>query len=165
MLVRFEQIGRCDNSTNASVIFDDRKTTGATSRVIAWSIAFWLILLSCLPKFAGLIVHMPRPVMAARLFFNGALISDITLDTSAAATDTIDYVATDSAGNVATSSRTDIIEDPNTGNLYVCQLGTVKSGQARNFITLLTPRENLDSYRFRRWAQEKVIGRIPGSTK
>jgi len=32
-------------------------------------------------------------------------------------------------------------------------------------ITLLTPRENLDSYRFRRWAEEKVIGRIPGSTK
>jgi xanthine permease XanP len=49
------------------------KTTGATSRVIAWSIASWLILLSCLPKFAGLIVNMPRPVMAAALFFNGAL--------------------------------------------------------------------------------------------
>jgi xanthine permease XanP len=49
------------------------KTTGATSRVIAWSIALWLVLLSCLPKFAGLIVNMPRPVMAAALFFNGAL--------------------------------------------------------------------------------------------
>jgi xanthine permease XanP len=49
------------------------KTTGATSRIIAWSIAFWLVLLSCLPKFAGLIVNMPRPVMAAALFFNGAL--------------------------------------------------------------------------------------------
>jgi len=49
------------------------KTTGASSRVIAWSIAGWLVLLSCLPKFAGLIVHMPRPVMAAALFFNGAL--------------------------------------------------------------------------------------------
>jgi xanthine permease XanP len=48
-------------------------TTGATSRVIAWSIALWFILLSCLPKFAGLIVNMPRPVMAAALFFNGAL--------------------------------------------------------------------------------------------
>ena len=48
-------------------------TTGATSRVIAWSIAFWLIILSFLPKFAGLIVNMPRPVMAAALFFNGAL--------------------------------------------------------------------------------------------
>ena len=49
------------------------KTTGATSRVITWSIVFWLVLLSCLPKFAGLIVNMPRPVMAAALFFNGAL--------------------------------------------------------------------------------------------
>lgn len=49
------------------------KTTGATSRVIAWSIAFWFLLLACLPKFAGLIVNMPRPVMAAALFFNGAL--------------------------------------------------------------------------------------------
>ena len=49
------------------------KTTGATSRVIAWSIAGWLIALSCLPKLASLIVNMPRPVMAAALFFNGAL--------------------------------------------------------------------------------------------
>jgi xanthine permease XanP len=49
------------------------KTSGATSRVIAWSIAAWLIVLSCLPKFAGLIVNMPRPVMAAALFFNGSL--------------------------------------------------------------------------------------------
>src|SRR5262249_45874681 len=49
------------------------KTTGATSRVIAWSVAGWLILLSCFPKFASLIVNMPRPVMAAALFFNGAL--------------------------------------------------------------------------------------------
>jgi hypothetical protein len=30
-------------------------------------------------------------------------------------------------------------------------------------ITLLTPRQNLDSYRFRRWAEDKIIGRIPGS--
>ena len=49
------------------------KTSGATSRVVAWSIAAWLIVLSCLPKFAGLIVNMPRPVMAAALFFNGSL--------------------------------------------------------------------------------------------
>jgi xanthine permease XanP len=49
------------------------KTTGAASRVIAWSIAAWLVVLSCLPKFAGLIVNMPRPVMAATLFFNGSL--------------------------------------------------------------------------------------------
>jgi xanthine permease XanP len=57
----------------APTLVSVERTTGATSRVIAWSIAFWLILLSCLPKFAGLIVNMPRPVMAAALFFNGAL--------------------------------------------------------------------------------------------
>ena len=49
------------------------KTTGATSRVIAWSIAGWLVLLACFPKFSSLIVGMPRPVMAAALFFNGSL--------------------------------------------------------------------------------------------
>jgi NCS2 family nucleobase:cation symporter-2 len=49
------------------------KTTGATSRVIAWAIAGWLILLACFPKFSSLIVNMPRPVMAAALFFNGSL--------------------------------------------------------------------------------------------
>jgi NCS2 family nucleobase:cation symporter-2 len=49
------------------------KITGVTSRIIAWSIAGWLVILSCLPQFASLIVNMPRPVMAAALFFNGAL--------------------------------------------------------------------------------------------
>ena len=49
------------------------KITGVTSRIVAWPIAGWLVVLSCLPKFASLIVNMPRPVMAAALFFNGAL--------------------------------------------------------------------------------------------
>ena len=49
------------------------KTTGVTSRVIAYAIASWLIALSCLPQFASLIVNMPRPVMGAALFFNGSL--------------------------------------------------------------------------------------------
>ena len=49
------------------------KTTGATSRVIAWAIAGWLVLLACFPKFSSLIVNMPHPVMAAALFFNGSL--------------------------------------------------------------------------------------------
>lgn len=49
------------------------RTTGATSRIIAWSIAGWLVVLALLPKFAMLIVDMPRPVMGAALFFNGAL--------------------------------------------------------------------------------------------
>jgi len=49
------------------------RITGATSRIIAWSIAAWLLVLSCLPGFTSLIVDMPRPVMGAALFFNGAL--------------------------------------------------------------------------------------------
>lgn len=49
------------------------KITGVTSRIVAWPIAAWLVALSCLPKFASVIVNMPRPVMAAALFFNGAL--------------------------------------------------------------------------------------------
>jgi len=49
------------------------KLTGVTSRIVAWPIAGWLVALSCLPKFANLIVNMPRPVMAAALFFNGSL--------------------------------------------------------------------------------------------
>lgn len=49
------------------------KITGVTSRALAWSIAGWLALLACLPKFASLIIDMPKPVMAAALFFNGAL--------------------------------------------------------------------------------------------
>jgi NCS2 family nucleobase:cation symporter-2 len=49
------------------------RTTGVTSRVIAWSIAGWLVLLACCPQFASLIINMPKPVMAAALFFNGAL--------------------------------------------------------------------------------------------
>ncbi|MFH0344773.1 MAG: uracil-xanthine permease family protein [Chromatiales bacterium] len=48
------------------------RATGATSRAIVWSIAAWFVLLACLPKLSALIVHMPKPVMAAALFFNGS---------------------------------------------------------------------------------------------
>lgn len=48
------------------------RATGATSRSIVWSIASWFAVLACLPKLSIFIVHMPRPVMAAALFFNGA---------------------------------------------------------------------------------------------
>jgi hypothetical protein len=43
-------------------------------------------------------------------FLNGTLISNIVIDTSNTGTDTIDYVATDTAGNTSTSTRTVIIE-------------------------------------------------------
>jgi hypothetical protein len=48
--------------------------------------------------------------LGLKYFLNGALVSDIVIDTSAAATDTIDYIATDTAGNTATSTRTVIVE-------------------------------------------------------
>jgi hypothetical protein len=43
-------------------------------------------------------------------FLNGTLVSTITIDTSQIATDTIDYVVTDTAGLTATSTRTVLIE-------------------------------------------------------
>jgi hypothetical protein len=43
-------------------------------------------------------------------FLNGTLVSNIVIDTSEIATDTIDYVATDDAGNTATSTSTVLIE-------------------------------------------------------
>jgi hypothetical protein len=45
-------------------------------------------------------------------YLNGALTSNIVIDTSQAATDTIDYVATDQNGLAATSTRTVVIEAP-----------------------------------------------------
>ena len=48
--------------------------------------------------------------LGIKTFLNGALVSNIVLDTSEVATDTIDYVATDTWGNPATSTRTVIIE-------------------------------------------------------
>jgi xanthine permease XanP len=49
-----------------------QRATGATSRSIAWAMGAWFLLFACLPKLSTLIVHMPKPVMAAALFFNGA---------------------------------------------------------------------------------------------
>jgi hypothetical protein len=43
-------------------------------------------------------------------FLNGTLVSNIVIDTSKPATDTIDYAATDQYGLTATSTRTVIIE-------------------------------------------------------
>jgi hypothetical protein len=43
-------------------------------------------------------------------FPNGTLVSNIVIDTSELATDTIDYVATDDGGLTATSTRTVLIE-------------------------------------------------------
>jgi hypothetical protein len=43
-------------------------------------------------------------------FINGVLSGNILIDTSHVATDTIDYVVTDTWGNTATSTRTIIID-------------------------------------------------------
>jgi len=48
--------------------------------------------------------------LSYRTFINGALSGNILIDTSQAATDTIDYVAADTWGNTATSTRMIIVE-------------------------------------------------------
>jgi Chaperone of endosialidase/Domain of unknown function (DUF5011) len=48
--------------------------------------------------------------LSYRTFINGTLVSNILIDTSTIATDTIDYVAIDTWGNTATSTRTIIVE-------------------------------------------------------
>jgi hypothetical protein len=48
--------------------------------------------------------------LGVKTLLNGALTSNIIIDTSEPATDTIAYVVTDSAGLTATSTRTVLIE-------------------------------------------------------
>jgi hypothetical protein len=48
--------------------------------------------------------------LSYRTFINGVLSGNILIETSQAATDTIDYVATDTWGNTSTSTRMVIIE-------------------------------------------------------
>jgi hypothetical protein len=58
----------------------------------------------------GAIVHDNQGHdLSYRIFINGVLSGNILVDTSQVATDTIDYVATDTWGNTATSTRTIII--------------------------------------------------------
>jgi hypothetical protein len=59
----------------------------------------------------GAIVHDNQGHdLSYRTFINGALVSNIVIDTSQVATDTVDYVATDTWGNTSTSTRTVIVE-------------------------------------------------------
>jgi hypothetical protein len=59
----------------------------------------------------GAIVHDNQGHdLSYRTFINGVLSGNILIDTSQVATDTIDYVATDTSGNTATSTRTVIID-------------------------------------------------------
>jgi hypothetical protein len=50
--------------------------------------------------------------LGIKTFLNGELVSNIVVDTSLPATDTIDYVVTDQNGLTATSTRTILIEAP-----------------------------------------------------
>lgn len=52
--------------------------------------------------------------LSYRTFLDRALSGDIVIDTSQVATDTIDYVATDTWGNTSTSTRTVIIQSSST---------------------------------------------------
>jgi hypothetical protein len=63
--------------------------------------------------------------LGLKYFLNGALVSNIVLDTSAVATDTIDYVSIDTYGNTATSTRTVIVEAaPNTNTTTTAATST-----------------------------------------
>ena len=48
--------------------------------------------------------------LGIRTYVNGMLMNPVQIDTSTTATDTIDYVVTDSSGNTSTSTRTVIIQ-------------------------------------------------------
>jgi hypothetical protein len=50
--------------------------------------------------------------LGIQTYLNGTLISPIQIDTTQAATDTIDYVVTDSQGLTSTSTRTIIVQVP-----------------------------------------------------
>jgi hypothetical protein len=58
----------------------------------------------------AIVTDNQRHDLSYRTFINGVLSGNILIDTSQAATDTIDYVATDTWGNTSTSTRTVIIE-------------------------------------------------------
>jgi hypothetical protein len=53
--------------------------------------------------------------LSYRTFINGILSGNILIDTTQVATDTIDYVATDTWGNTATSTRTLIVQQGSLG--------------------------------------------------
>jgi hypothetical protein len=74
---------------------------------------YWRIVLK--KSFLGDERNFLEPLMRfarddVRTFINGVLSGNILIDTSQVATDTIDYVATDTGGNTSTSTRTVIID-------------------------------------------------------
>lgn len=69
--------------------------------------------------------------LGIKTFLNGALVSNIVVDTSTAPTDTIDYVVTDQNGLTSTSTRTVIIQVP--------QAAAVSSDDASSSVATSTP--------------------------
>jgi hypothetical protein len=65
--------------------------------------------------------------LSYRTFINSVLSGNIFIDTSHVATDTIDYVATDTWGNTATATRTVIIEAANDNETPNTQASTTTS--------------------------------------
>jgi hypothetical protein len=65
--------------------------------------------------------------LSYRTFINSVLSGNILIDTSHVATDTIDYVATDTWGNTATATRTVIIEAANDNETPNIQASTTTS--------------------------------------
>src|ERR1035437_3141464 len=64
--------------------------------------------------------------LSYRTFINGILSGNILIDTSKVATDTVDYVATDTWGNTATSTRTIIIDaNPNVATTSPSNAGVI----------------------------------------
>ena len=61
-------------------------------------------------------------------FINGVLSGNIQIDTTQVATDTIDYVATDTWGNTATSTRTIIIKAAASSSSVVQSAKTLPGG-------------------------------------
>jgi hypothetical protein len=66
---------------------------------------------SCARKDAlGATIKGPQQDLGIQTYVNGTPMSPVEIDTSTAATDTIAYVATDTAGVTSTSTRTVIVE-------------------------------------------------------
>jgi hypothetical protein len=68
-------------------------------------------------------------------YLNATLVSTIAIDTSAVATDTIDYVATDIWGNTAASTRTVIVEAATTPAIWGISTSTDATTSATTSIS------------------------------
>ena len=61
------------------------------------------------PDLCAIATDNQGDTLGYKTFLNGTLVSNIVIDTTQVATDTINYVATDTWGNTSTSTRTVIV--------------------------------------------------------